>query len=529
MDGKAIYPYKQQILADLQELLRIPSVQGSPAPGAPYGIDTVRALDFVLRRGAELGFKTRNVDGHAGHVEYGDRGPLIGILVHLDVVPPGEGWEHEPFGGTLEEGCVYGRGASDDKGPAVAALYSLRAFADAVPDPQMRIRVIFGLNEESGMAGVRHYFEHEPVPDYGFSPDAVYPLLNRESGIAHVFLRGRRSPGSADEKVAHTAAGAEARSTSAASLPVRTIDGGLAFNMVPAAAEARVDPAYADTLRRFLDEEYLPGTAEPRIPVARDEDPREGVRVTAEGVSAHGGMPSNGVNALDHLLLFIARAFGEAGPQAPAGVRDPDAARGAGAAGRPVVPQDPDAARGPRPTLDPVLRWIVDNLVFDTQGNRMGIACRDHESGRLSVNLGLLHVTTEHVEVGLDIRYPVTWEWETLRSVLERRAGEAGLTVVEKQHLPPLYVPEDAPLVTALLRAYRRVTGDEAEPQAMPGGTYARMLENRGVAFGANFPGEDTRGHRPDEFIKLDSLMTHAEIQTEALFELARLGAPGAA
>jgi succinyl-diaminopimelate desuccinylase len=478
MDRSLVYAYKQNILEDLQRLIAIPSVQAPPAPGAPYGAESVRALDFVLSRAHALGFTTENIDGHAGHVEYGTRGPLIGILVHLDVVPAGDGWTHDPFGGTFEDGCVYGRGASDNKGPAIAALYSLRALADELgPESELpaRFRIIYGLNEESGMAGVTHYFSREPLPDYGFSPDAAYPLLNREKGIAHVFLRRPRGAGAG----------------------VRSLRGGLAFNMVPDAAEAAISPEHDAVLRAYVKDEYEASTVTPRVQIRSSPGRAEGtdtpLLVTAAGVSAHGGSPAEGVNAAGHLLHFLSQADQER----------------------------PDSTGSP--LLDPALRWLADTVALDTRGERLGIACADEESGELSVNLGMVSVTATEIEVGLDIRYPVTCSWERIHAALSRRARRAGFAVVKKQHLEPLFVPSEAPLVKALLSAYSAVTGESAEPQSMAGGTYARMLKNRGVAFGANFPGEDTRGHRPDEFIRLDSLMKHAEIQTRALHELSQL------
>ncbi len=50
----------------------------------------------------------------------------MGILCHLDVVPTGEGWQHDPFGGEVVDGRIYGRGAMDDKGPAMAAVYAMK-------------------------------------------------------------------------------------------------------------------------------------------------------------------------------------------------------------------------------------------------------------------------------------------------------------------------------------------------------------------------------------------------------------------
>ena len=72
----------------------------------------------------------KNVDGYAGHVEYGEGEEYVCVMNHLDVVAAGEGWTRPPFGGVLEGNLLYGRGATDNKGPAVAALYCLCALRD---------------------------------------------------------------------------------------------------------------------------------------------------------------------------------------------------------------------------------------------------------------------------------------------------------------------------------------------------------------------------------------------------------------
>ncbi|MBA7542966.1 putative dipeptidase [subsurface metagenome] len=77
-----------------------------------------------------MGFKTKNVDGYGGHAEFGSGRDLIGILVHLDVVPEGGGWNYNPYGGEIIDGKIYGRGTSDNKGPAVSVIYALRLLKD---------------------------------------------------------------------------------------------------------------------------------------------------------------------------------------------------------------------------------------------------------------------------------------------------------------------------------------------------------------------------------------------------------------
>ena len=67
---------------------------------------------------------------------------MIAVLGHLDVVPAGDGWsEAEPFSGEVKNGRIYGRGAMDDKGPVVAAIYALAALKDAGFAPARRIRI----------------------------------------------------------------------------------------------------------------------------------------------------------------------------------------------------------------------------------------------------------------------------------------------------------------------------------------------------------------------------------------------------
>ncbi len=461
-DRQRVLRYRDSIVADLQELVRIPSVQGPQAPGAPFGVEARRALDFVLERGRALGFETDHVDGYAGHVQYGTSGPIVGVLTHLDVVPAGDGWRHDPFGGEIDEGRVYGRGASDNKGPSIASLYCLRAFADQVPDPGVRIRLIYGTNEESGFRCMKKYLEHRPVPDLGFSPDAGYPLFNREMGIASLTLSALR-------RGARIVADAR---------------GGEALNMVPGRAEAAVVPELAAAAKEYVERYTDQDAVVPRVAV--EEDAR-GVRLVARGVPAHGGRPAGGVNAISHLVHAIAALA--------SGTRD----------------------------AEPGLQALDRVLGFETRGESLGIGCRDEESGDLSVNWGTLTMDASRIEVGINIRYPVTADYGRIMRVLTRAAEQAGFSVKEESHLPPLFVSSDDPLIATLLSVYRTVTGDQSGPRSMSGGTYARVLNNRGVSFGAGFGDDDTRVHQSDESISIDSLMRHAEICTLALHELARL------
>ena len=89
-------------------------------PACPYGEENGKALDFMLSTCKKFGFRTENLNNKVGFAEIGDGDSIIGVLVHLDVVPAGDGWHYEPFAATLDGDRIYGRGVIDDKGPAVA-------------------------------------------------------------------------------------------------------------------------------------------------------------------------------------------------------------------------------------------------------------------------------------------------------------------------------------------------------------------------------------------------------------------------
>ncbi|HHY13423.1 MAG TPA: Sapep family Mn(2+)-dependent dipeptidase, partial [Thermoanaerobacterales bacterium] len=180
---KQIERYRNDIIKSVQEQIKIKSVKGESKPGMPFGEGPREALEHALKLSEELGFKTKNVDGYAGHAEYGEGDDIVGVLVHLDVVPEGTGWVHPPYGGEIHDGKIYGRGTIDNKGPAIAALYALKALKDSGVNMKRRVRIIFGTDEESGWEDMDYYMENEENPMCGFSPDALFPIINSEKGI----------------------------------------------------------------------------------------------------------------------------------------------------------------------------------------------------------------------------------------------------------------------------------------------------------------------------------------------------------
>src|SRR6056297_2211271 len=128
---KKVDSYKDDIINSLQEIVQVKSVETQAQEGMPFGEGVDRSLRRFLEIANDLGLKTKYVDGYAGHVEIGEGDEILGILCHLDVVPEGTGWTYPPYAAEIHEDKMYGRGTIDDKGPAVASLYALKAIEDS--------------------------------------------------------------------------------------------------------------------------------------------------------------------------------------------------------------------------------------------------------------------------------------------------------------------------------------------------------------------------------------------------------------
>ena len=269
---------REEMTETLARWIKIPSVKGEAAPGAPFGAEVRRALDVALEDAEKMGFKVRNFDGYAGDVRMGPEGvnPLA-ILAHLDVVPAGDGWQTDPFGADLIDGKMYGRGTSDDKGPAVAGLYAMYAAKKAGIPLNREIRLILGCDEETGMACMKYYAKHCDMPRSGFSPDANFPVINTEKGLLHLDLGGE-----------YTAEG----------LRVKEISVGERPNVIPGLASALIegDEALCEKANQAAKELGLDVKAEMQDGL---------VKIIATGIPGHAAFPAPARNAIGMLLLVL--------------------------------------------------------------------------------------------------------------------------------------------------------------------------------------------------------------------------------
>ena len=278
MFGEKILDYWDDILRDLKEIIAVPSVAVPQAGPYPFGKDAAAAIDKAMALCARYDLTAKNCDYYAMHAEIGEGEENAVVMAHLDVVPAGEGWESDPFTMTIRDGFAYGRGVSDNKGPAIVALHCLRALRDAGVVGKRKLRVVLGSAEEIGMEDMGYYFAREQKPTMGFTPDASYGLCHCEKGLFRFAVTGPVGD------------------------RIRSFRAGTVVNAVPYKAEADIlcDDAEFNTLIKKVINNTM-------FDVCRTAD---GAHITAHGVASHASWPENGVNAAAHLIRLLVSVFG---------------------------------------------------------------------------------------------------------------------------------------------------------------------------------------------------------------------------
>ena len=193
--------HRQDYIDMLTRWVRIPSIKSEAEKDAPFGPELRRMLDTAAQDIRAFGFPVRVFDGYAMDATLGaPEAEPVAVLGHLDVVPVGDGWTRSPFGAESENGRIYGRGTSDDKGPSIAALFAMKALAECAVPLRRSVRLILGCDEESGWEDMAWYAAHTQMPEIGFSPDAGFPIINTEKGMLHARLRAPFTAGGVEVK-----------------------------------------------------------------------------------------------------------------------------------------------------------------------------------------------------------------------------------------------------------------------------------------------------------------------------------------
>lgn len=463
--AEKIESFREDMVRDLADLVRCRSVQSGPEENAPFGSGVAEAFSRMMEIGRREGFEVFDCDGYGGHIDFGksEENGIMGILCHLDVVSEGSGWRHDPFGACVENGIMYGRGTLDDKGPAIAAFYAMKAIRECGIVPEKKVRMVLGLDEETGSAGMDYYRRKVRMPDFAIVPDSDFPLVNGEMGILTFDLV--RKTGKADR----------------GGISLRRLTGGSAPNMVPDSAAALIaDGGGCEKIKQTA--EHFSQMTGYSVTVKKKG---KNLEILCAGKSAHGAMPQKGLNAVSVLMQFLGGlefdCFG----------------------------------------VNEFIRFYNQHIGFDLSGKKIGCEkLRDDVSGSLIWNTGMLFMDGESVGITVNVRCPVSFGDEDVYAAVRPVLEQYDIGMVKKMYKEPLYFSTDSDIVQTLLSVYRERTGDtESQPLVIGGGTYAREMKNA-VAFGALYPGDPDIMHEAEECISIDRLVLTTEIYADAILRL---------
>lgn len=457
---------KAEMIQKLQELIQIPSVYSeSKNPLMPFGENANKALEYMLDLGKQLGFRTKNIDGYCGYIEFGEGKEMLGIIGHLDVVPSGDNWTYPPFSASIFDNKIYGRGAIDDKGPVIASLYAMKYVFDHCK-VNKRVRLILGLNEENDWKCIDYYKAHEEAPTIGFSPDADFPCIYAEKSILTPYL-------SMDY------------STQNVPITIQEIDcNHNAINVVPKICSTilKIDATLdMDVLIKNIKQIIEKYGFEIDIYKINDEE----VKLTSHGIGAHAAHPDLGINAISRLIIVLDEVF---------------------------------------KTYDifiALFDFFTKYIYTDYDGKRLGINDKD-ESGSLTLNVGNMTLENNILKIGFNLRIPIHTSIEHIENIfLECLSDYKNITYKKVGSKPALYIPKDNYLVKTLCDIYNEEANSYLEPIAIGGATYARAFDNC-ISFGANLPGQKDMCHQTDEFISIDNLLFACKVYAKAICELGK-------
>lgn len=466
----------QEQIETTKELISIRSVRKDPEEDKPFGEGVQEAFQYFLDIAHKQGFDCENIDNYGGHVEFGgyeynEEGEMIGtsseimgILCHLDVVPEGNDWDYNPFEGTLKDGKLFGRGAIDNKGPAVAVLFAMKAIKDAGIIPEKKVRLILGLDEETKWEGIKYYANKTEASDFGFTPDADFPVVHGEKGIL-VFDIAKKIGKNNDE-----------------GLKLRSFKGGFAENMVADHARVVVNSKKKEVYETIKDR--VTQLREEGVMKIYSKPAGKSLEITVQGVSAHGARPEEGVNAITHMMKFLGEL------------------------------------KFTNDDVNDFIEFYNEHIGAELDGESFGCKFSDNASGDTIFNVGLIEMDTKSVRLSVNVRYPVTFSAQNIYDSIDDTCRKYSLGIVKKKEQKPIYIEKENQLVKTLMEVYREHTGDkESEPVVIGGGTYARAFDNV-LAFGSLFPGEEESAHQKNEFIDLENLRKMTLIYADAIIRL---------
>lgn len=486
--------HKEQLLCDIMRLVRIPSIADPADEVKPYGQGCLNALEEMLRIGREHGFHTENYENQVGSIGNKEKNfeNTIGFWNHLDVVPVGKGWEYEPFEPVMKEHFLIGRGAQDNKGPAIGILYMLQCIRELQIPMKHELCLFVGCDEERGMEDLEYYRKHYKTPKLSMIADSGFPVCYGEKGI----IEGQMV---SDRKLSDK---------------ILELTGGNASNMIPdyAAAVLKRTPELEKELSE-INQKWTIGyrmqagnnkmltESDEKLPDGKDNldisIEGDGIRVAATGTSKHSAFPEGSRNAIHELSYFLA------------GLHSLE-------------------------LEDCAMFTALSQVSGEYYGENVGITYKDEISGRTTCTATILKLEDRKLSVHFNIRYAITANAKDILTQLEEYAGSINAHWQLVRHSAPNYFPKEHPAVKLLTDTYNEITGEQKEAFVMGGGTYARKLPN---AFAYGIGGmqeteEDIKAkeklfgkghggaHEPDEGLNTRLLLEAMKIYTMSIIAM---------
>ncbi|MDR0839563.1 MAG: Sapep family Mn(2+)-dependent dipeptidase [Oscillospiraceae bacterium] len=265
---------REKLIEDILSAVSIRSVAVPQEGKYPFGEGCAKVLDHILKVSEGYGFATENNEYYCGSATLGGTSgkKSIGIYAHMDVVPEGEGWTKPPYEPwILDDKYIVGRGGSDNKGPALGALYALRFLKEHEIALQNDVRLVFGCAEEIGMPDMDYYTVNVPQPDFSLVPDCGFPVCHGEKGLAKITAEADVSGSNLID-----------------------FDAGEVFNIIAAEAQARIGGVSFELASEKLAAEGI--TVEPN---------GDGVLIKSVGRSSHAAFPQGSDDAIGKLARAL--------------------------------------------------------------------------------------------------------------------------------------------------------------------------------------------------------------------------------
>ena len=441
---------------DLLALVAIESVEAAAVSTCPFGENVGKALELVTAIGNKLGLNAVNHNGYYVTIDLGEVS-----LPHQAV-------------GVLSHADVVPLGEGWHHNPLGEVTDSRIYGRGTLDDKGPTIATIYAMAAIK-KSGVKL---SKPVRlIVGGNEETGSLCIHRYNGENLPLWGGFSPDGDFPVIFAEKGIAIHKSTFTANSQYIDSITAGTAVNAVPGKAVAVIKNLDYEQLNSLIKKN-------PRAEQISLEEPDEGkLKITVIGKSTHGSTPERGENAIATLLAVLS----------------------------PLAESD---------ELISKLSCLQQLFCTDHNGQAAGIAISDEVSGKLTINLGVLNYENNQLTWELDLRYPVTKEYQPIKAVLDKALAQQNITLTCVEHKPPLYVDKNSPLVKTLVNVYAESGRKDIEPLAIGGGTYCRAMENF-VAFGPLGAGDEDTMHQADEYIEKKHLQFLCQIYAKAIYSLA--------